>query len=99
MILLPPLGKDAEQASGLSTIEQTVDAPITDSRLVVMERMNVLLSRFVAFHIFFCVLFCFVFVFLITSSQANYALLVKLKKYMLKVTVILTFTSIFCDQN
>ncbi|XP_066917148.1 huntingtin-like isoform X4 [Clytia hemisphaerica] len=38
-------GKDAEQASGLSTIEQTVDAPITDSRLVVMERMNVLLSR------------------------------------------------------
>jgi len=38
-------GKDAEQASGIATIEQTVDAPITDSRLIVMERMMVLLSR------------------------------------------------------
>ncbi|XP_057306791.1 huntingtin-like isoform X2 [Hydractinia symbiolongicarpus] len=38
-------GKDAEQASGLSTIDLVIDAPITDSRLVVMERINSLLTR------------------------------------------------------
>jgi len=38
-------GKDAEQASGLSTMDLINDAPITDSRLVLMERINVLLTR------------------------------------------------------
>ena len=42
-------GKEAEQASGLTTSDIVIEAPITEARLVVMERISVLLTRSVYF--------------------------------------------------